>query len=96
MPTLPLPWVDWDYIDKFPVDVVFSGHYHGGVIRLPLLDRGVYAPYTGFFPKHTKGVFVGTQATCVLSAGLGSEHAVPRINNPPEVAVVDLVPSGTA
>lgn len=90
---IPTQWVDWDYIDEYPVDVVLSGHYHGGVVRIPLIDRGLYVPYTGWFAKNTKGVFRGTRATCILSAGLGSEHFVPRMNNPPEIVVVDLVPT---
>ncbi|MDO4413646.1 MAG: hypothetical protein Q4C20_01070 [Erysipelotrichaceae bacterium] len=61
------------------------------MIRIPLIERGVFAPYVGLFPPYTKGMFVGEKATCILSAGLGSEHWVPRINNPPEI-VVDLVP----
>lgn len=89
---IPTAWLDWDYINKYPVDVVFSGHYHGGVIRIPIIDRGVYAPYVGLFPPYTKGVFAGSTATCVLSAGLGSEHAIPRLNNPPQIVVVDLIP----
>lgn len=90
---IPTSWVDWEYIDKYPVDLVLSGHYHGGMIRVPIIDRGVYAPYVGWFPPYTKGVYSGTQATCVLSAGLGSEHFIPRFNNPPEIVVVDLVPN---
>lgn len=89
---IPTQWVDWNYIDEFPVNLVFSGHYHGGMIRIPLIDRGIYAPYVGLFPKHTKGVYIGSKAVCILSAGLGSEHFVPRLNNPPEIVVVDLVP----
>ena len=89
---IPTSWVDWEYVDKFPVDFVFSGHYHGGIIRIPILDQGVYAPYVGWFPPFTKGVYSGSQATCVLSAGLGTEHFIPRLNNPPEIVVVDLVP----
>lgn len=89
---IPTAWVDWGYIDKFPVDVVFSGHYHGGLIRIPIIERGVYAPYVGLFPPYTKGVYSGSQATCVLSAGLGSEHVIPRLNNPPEIVVLDLIP----
>lgn len=54
---------------------------------------GLYVPYTGWFAKNTKGVFRGTRATCILSAGLGVEHLVPRMNNPPEIVVVDLVPT---
>lgn len=89
---IPTGWIDWNYVDKQPVDLVFSGHYHGGVFRIPILDQGLYAPYVGWFPKFTKGVYAGKQATCILSAGLGSEYHVPRFNNPPEIVVVDLVP----
>lgn len=88
---IPTAWLDWGYIDKYPVDVVFSGHYHGGQVRIPFVG-GLYAPYAGMFPEYTKGVFEGESATCVLSAGLGKGATVPRINNLPEITVVDLVP----
>lgn len=87
---IPTSWVDWNYIDRAPAGVVFCGHYHGGTIRIPLLNRGLFAPYVGWFPPYTKGVYVGKETTCILSAGLGNEHFVPRVNNPPEVVVVDL------
>ena len=86
---IPTAWLDWEYIDCYPVDVVFSGHYHGGQIRLPGIG-GLVAPYVGLFPEYTKGVFYGEQAVCVLSAGVGTEENIPRINNFPEVVVVDL------
>lgn len=89
---IPTQWVDWDYINEYPVDIVFSGHYHGGAIRIPIIDQGLYAPYVGWFPPYTKGMFTGSQATCVLSTGLGSEHNIPRLNNPPDIVVVDVVP----
>lgn len=89
---IPTQWVDWNYIDKYDVDYVFCGHYHGGIVRIPFIDRGLYAPYAGWFPKYTKGAFSGSEATCILSAGLGSEHIIPRLNNPPEIVVVDMVP----
>lgn len=89
---IPTAWLDWGYIDKFPVDLVLSGHYHGGQIRLPLLG-GVYAPYIGLFPEYTEGLFTGTQASCVLSTGLGYAPGLPRINNLPQITVVDLVPA---
>lgn len=89
---IPTQWVDWDYINIYPVDIVFSGHYHGGAIRIPIIDQGLYAPYVGWFPPYTKGLFSGTQAKCVLSTGLGSEHNIPRLNNPLEIVVVDVVP----
>lgn len=90
---IPTQWVDWDYINQYPVDLVFSGHYHGGMIQIPLINRGLYCPYVGLLAQNTKGVFQGLEATCVLSAGLGAEYFVPRLNNPPEIVVVDLEPA---
>ena len=89
---IPTGWIDWNYVDKYPVDIVFSGHYHGGVIRIPVIDQGLYAPYVGWFPPFTKGIYSGKTATCVLSPGLGNEHGIPRFNDPPEIFVVDLIP----
>lgn len=87
---IPTAWLDWGYIDQFPVDVVLTGHYHGGQIRLPLIG-GVYAPYVGLFPEYVEGLYTGDAATCVLSAGLGSSPGIPRINNLPQIVVVDIV-----
>ena len=86
---IPTSWVDWGYLDDYPVDLVFSGHYHGGQIVL-LFVGPLYAPYIGFFPENVKGIYQGTQTVCVLSSGLGTEYFVPRVNNPPEIVVVDL------
>ena len=68
---IPTPWLDWGYIDDFPVDLVLTGHYHGGQIRLPLIG-GVYAPYVGLFPEYTEGLYMGEKAACILSTGLGA------------------------
>ena len=88
---IPTTWLDWGYIDKFPVDVVFSGHYHGGQIRIPGIG-GLYAPYVGWFPEYTRGLYEGKYASCVLSAGVDTENWLPRINNLPEIVVLDMIP----
>ena len=87
---IPTSWLEWKYIDKYDVDVVFSGHYHGGEVRLPFIG-GVYAPYVGWWPVYTEGVFYGEKGICVLSTGLGSSHSF-RFHNPPQVVSVELVP----
>ena len=89
---IPTGWLDWHYIDTYDTGIVFSGHYHGGVIRIPILDQGLIAPYVGWWPPYTKGLFEGKKSACILSAGLGLERSVPRWNNPPEIVVVDLMP----
>ena len=91
---IPSAWLDWGYIDKFPVDLVLSGHYHGGQIRIPLLG-GIYAPEAGIFPDYTEGMYVGTKAVCVLSTGLGASLGIPRFNNLPQITVVDLIPTAS-
>ncbi len=87
---IPTGWLDWHNVDRFPLDLVLSGHYHGGLIRIPILEQGLYAPYVGKFPPYTKGMFVGKEATCILTTGLAGSK-LPRFFNPPEIVVVDIV-----
>lgn len=88
---IPTVWLDWENRDNFPVDLVLSGHYHGGQIRLPVIGE-LYAPYVGLFPPYTEGMYAGETAVCILSTGLGSSPGLPRINNLPQVVAVELVP----
>ena len=88
---IPTAWLDWGLMDDFPVDLVLTGHYHGGQVRLPLIG-GLRAPYVGWFPEYTEGIYYGERATCILSTGLGSSPNIPRVNNPPQIVVVDLIP----
>ena len=64
---------------------------YSGLIYFPLLEHVLYAPYVGRFPDNVRGVFEGEKATCVLSAGLGSEYQILRIHNDPELVIVDLI-----
>lgn len=90
---IPTGWLDWKFINKSEVDLVLSGHYHGGVVRIPILEQGLYAPYVGKFPPFTKGMFVGEKATCILSTGMAGSYGLPRFFNPPEICVVDILPA---
>lgn len=76
----------WESMEYWDVDLVFSGHVHGGQARLPFIG-GLYDPEEGWFPTYTKGIFGCGNGTMILSAGLGSSEGLPRINNLPDLVV---------
>lgn len=71
------------------IDLVFSGHAHGGQFRLPLLG-GLVAPDQGLFPKYTSGLYELDGTGMVVSRGLGNSIVPLRIFNRPELVVVKL------
>ena len=72
------------------IDIAFTGHAHGGLVRLPKIG-GIYSNGEGFFPTLTSGVNEMEDGTrVVISRGLGSSGFVPRINNQPELVVTDI------
>ena len=71
------------------MDLVFSGHAHGGQFRLPFLG-GLVAPNQGFFPKYDAGLFSEENTTMIVSRGVGNSIIPLRFNNRPEIIVVTL------
>lgn len=71
------------------VDLVFSGHAHGGQVRLPFLG-GLYAPNQGMLPKYTEGIYKKGATSMVVSRGLGNSSFPLRVFNQPELVVVTL------
>lgn len=78
-----------DIYSETPVDLVLTGHAHGGQIRLPLIE-GVFSPSQGFFPQYTNGVYEQRETHMVVSRGLGNSIFPFRINNRPELVVIIL------
>lgn len=79
----------WKSMEYWDVNLVFSGHVHGGQVRLPFIG-GLFDPEEGLFPTYTKGMFECGNGTMILSAGLGSSRGRPRINNFPEMVVCEI------
>ena len=76
------------YVDT-EMDLVFSGHAHGGQFRLPFIG-GLVAPNQGFFPKYDAGLFSEENTTMIVSRGVGNSIVPLRFNNRPEIIVVML------
>lgn len=74
---------------SYAVDLVLTGHAHGGQIRLPLIG-GLYAPGQGWFPRYTSGVHRAGRLSMVVSRGLGNSILPLRIFDPPELVTVIL------
>lgn len=71
------------------VDLVFCGHAHGGQFRLPFVG-GVIAPNQGWFPKYDGGLYTKENTSMVVSRGIGNSLFPLRINNRPEIVLVEL------
>lgn len=71
------------------VDLVLSGHAHGGQFILPFIGA-VYAPDQGFRPKYTEGRYTAGQTTMFVSRGLGNSVIPVRLFNFPEVVCIRL------
>jgi len=76
------------YAEK-ELDLVLTGHAHGGQIRIPFIG-GLFAPDQGLFPEYTNGTFVRNNTEMVVSRGIGNSILPFRINDRPELVVVTL------
>ena len=76
------------YVDS-GVDLVFSGHAHGGQFRLPFVG-GLVAPNQGLFPEYDAGQFTRENTTMLVSRGVGNSIIPIRFNNRPEIVVAQL------
>ena len=71
------------------IDLVLSGHAHGGQFRLPFIG-GIVAPDQGLFPKYTAGKYIRNNTTMIVSRGVGNSIISVRFNNRPEILVIEL------
>ena len=78
------------YVDT-GMDLVLSGHAHGGQFRLPFIG-GLVAPNQGFFPKYDAGLFSVGSTNMIVSRGVGNSIIPIRFNNRPEIVVAELKP----
>ncbi|WP_240628557.1 metallophosphoesterase [Bacillus salacetis] len=74
---------------EYQIDLIFSGHAHGGQVRLPFVG-GIAAPDQGFLPRYDAGVFRAGGSTLIVNRGLGNSIIPQRLFNRPEIVEVTL------
>lgn len=86
----PESFYPWDTADQWGIDLVLSDHLHGGQVIIPGVG-GLYNPLDGFFAEFDYGQYKLGDSDMIITRGLGSNlKMLPRFNNPPEIAVVDV------
>lgn len=83
------PTLFYDCLADADIDLSVSGHFHGGQVRLPG-GAGLFHKGDGFFPKYCYGKFELSGGELIVSRGLGNHEKIPRINNKPELVVIDI------
>lgn len=72
------------------VNLVLSGHAHGGQFRFPFIG-GLIAPNQGLFPAYTSGIYEEGKTRMIVSRGLGNSIIPIRVNNRPEIIFIELI-----
>lgn len=76
------------YVDA-KIDLALTGHAHGGQMQIPFIG-GLIAPNQGFFPKYSEGLHTEGKTNMVISRGIGNSLCPIRVNNRPEVILIEL------
>ena len=74
-------------------DLVLSGHFHGGTIRIPKIG-GMMTPQFQFLIRECAGRFRQSGTEMIVNRGLGTHSIRIRLNDLPEISCIDIVPEG--
>lgn len=76
--------------NKWGADLVLAGHMHGGIIRIPFIDVGVFSPEKTIFPKYDAGKFKIKNTTMIVNRGIAASSLNLRVFNNPEITIIKL------
>ena len=82
-PTYTKTYLEWG------ADLILSGHFHGGVVRIPKLG-GIITPQWHMFPKYSGELTKENEKYVVVSKGLGAHTLKIRFLNPAEIVVLHI------
>lgn len=74
--------------DGNQMDLMFSGHAHGGLIRLPFV--GGVIGHNGLFPDYTSGLYEYDNSYMIVSRGLGNSGNLPRLYSTFHIVICEL------
>lgn len=77
------------FVENYEVDLVVSGHAHGGQWRFPGIN-GLFAPQQGLFPQRAGGLYPMKHGIHLVSRGLAHYWFLPRIGNPREINMITI------
>ena len=84
-----------DASSYWDVELVISGHDHGGQVAIPFLG-GIYGGDQGWFPEYVHGMYQKDEMHLFVTSGLGShDQMLKRFNNFPEIAIIKIEPLST-
>ncbi len=72
---------------SWKADIVLSGHFHGGIVRLPIIG-GVISSRFKLFPRYDYGVYIKGNTRMIVTNGLGQHSLKLRLNNVPEIVCI--------
>lgn len=75
--------------EKYDIDLALTGHTHGGIMRLPIIN-GIYAHPQGWLPKYSYGIYQINDFSMIINGGIGYSKLPIRIFNPPEICSITL------
>ena len=79
-----------DACDTWQIDTIVSGNELGGLVVLPYYG-GVFSSSQGYFPGYIHGMYKKGNCNLLITSGLSAPAGrIPRFNNPPEIAVLDI------
>ena len=78
--------------EQYGFDLILAGHAHAGQIRIPFINKGMFAPDQGAFAEYVNGTYTLSNGSIMeVSRGLGRESTpLPRFFNNPEVVILDI------
>lgn len=79
-----------DSSEVYNIDMVISGHIHGGQVIVPF-KGGLYGGDQGWWPKYYHGLYKKNNINWIITSGLGtSKKKFPRFNNRPEIMILNI------